>query len=240
MSIVDQTNVGGSDETGVVFLSATAEPFDPLTLTPLAWYDPSDATTVTLNGSTVSQLNDKSGNVRHMVQGTAGNQPTYTSAGINGLNCLTFDGAGDNLLCSGANITSAQPLTFVAVVQFAAVGSLSSYLLNSGSTVVGVSVNASAWRLWAPTQTAVGTADTNLHCFISVLNGASSEVFIDGASVGTLNPGTNGFSASNLQLGRSAGGTGFMNGKAGETMVLPGTPSVFDLNAYISAKWGTP
>lgn len=57
------------------------------------WLDAADASTITLNGSTVSQWNDKSGNGRNVSQATAANQPTFTASGLNGKPVLTFDGA---------------------------------------------------------------------------------------------------------------------------------------------------
>ena len=56
------------------------------------WLDADDFSTITLNGSTVSQWGDKSGNGRHASQGTAVNQPTYTANGLNGKPVLTFNG----------------------------------------------------------------------------------------------------------------------------------------------------
>lgn len=47
----------------------------------VAWYDVTDAASVTQIAGLVSQLNDKSGNGYHLVQATGGNQPTYTSTG---------------------------------------------------------------------------------------------------------------------------------------------------------------
>lgn len=41
------------------------------------WLDADDTATFTLNGSSVVQWNDKSGNSRHASEGTAANQPTY-------------------------------------------------------------------------------------------------------------------------------------------------------------------
>jgi hypothetical protein len=41
------------------------------------WLDADDASTITLNGSNVSQWNDKSGNNRHATQATAVYQPAY-------------------------------------------------------------------------------------------------------------------------------------------------------------------
>lgn len=44
------------------------------------WLDASDASTITLNGSNVTQIIDKSGNNRNAVQAVASNQPVYDSA----------------------------------------------------------------------------------------------------------------------------------------------------------------
>jgi len=49
-----------------------------------AWWDASDASTVTLNATTVSEWRDKTGNGRHLEQGTALNQPTYAAADLGG------------------------------------------------------------------------------------------------------------------------------------------------------------
>jgi hypothetical protein len=51
------------------------------------WLDAADASTITLNGSDVSQWDDKSGNDRHAVQATAASQPEYTGQHIQ------FDGS---------------------------------------------------------------------------------------------------------------------------------------------------
>ncbi|MFM6579432.1 MAG: hypothetical protein ACKPIX_07645 [Dolichospermum sp.] len=51
------------------------------------WLDAADASTITLNGSTVSQWNDKSGNGRHVSQSTAARQPTLIG------NRIQFDGS---------------------------------------------------------------------------------------------------------------------------------------------------
>ena len=61
------------------------------------WLDASDASTITLNGSTVSEWRDKSGNGFHATQATANNQPTFTSNAVNGRPALSFDGASDHM-----------------------------------------------------------------------------------------------------------------------------------------------
>ena len=61
------------------------------------WLDASDASTITLNGTTISQWNDKSGNSRNVSQANSALQPFYTLNGLNGLNIADFDGADDVL-----------------------------------------------------------------------------------------------------------------------------------------------
>jgi len=68
------------------------------------WLDAADASTITLNGSTVSQWNDKSGNGRNASQATAANQPTYSATGLNGKGTLSFDGTNDSMTILGGSI----------------------------------------------------------------------------------------------------------------------------------------
>ena len=54
------------------------------------WLDADDAPTITLNGSTVSQWQDKSGNARHVSQATASVQPAYLANDLNGKAGIDF------------------------------------------------------------------------------------------------------------------------------------------------------
>jgi hypothetical protein len=77
-------------------LRPVASGFDLRSLSGLVqWYDAADQSTMTLNGSTVSEWRSKVGGVA-VSQGTAGNQPTLTQNYYNGKSALTFDG-GDFL-----------------------------------------------------------------------------------------------------------------------------------------------
>ena len=74
-------------------LRPRATGFNPKSISGLAaWYDASVASSITLNGSTVSQWADLSGNDRHQVQATAASQPTYNATGLNGKGTLTTTG----------------------------------------------------------------------------------------------------------------------------------------------------
>ena len=59
------------------------------------WLDAEDASTITLNGGNISQWNDKSGNGRHVAQGTATLQPAYIPTATNNKPAVRFDGTDD-------------------------------------------------------------------------------------------------------------------------------------------------
>ena len=62
----------------------------PANITTALWLDAADASTITLNASTVSGWNDKSGNGRHFAQATSASQPVYTTSALSGKNVVTF------------------------------------------------------------------------------------------------------------------------------------------------------
>lgn len=61
------------------------------------WLDAEDSASITLNGSTVSQWDDKSGNGRNISQAVASQQPTWNTTGLNGKPTIDFDGTNDFL-----------------------------------------------------------------------------------------------------------------------------------------------
>jgi len=80
------------------------------------WLDAADASTITLNGSNVSQWNDKSGNGKNAIQPAGANQPTYSLTGLNNKPALYF-GANKYLYFSGRAIDfGADRRTTIAVV----------------------------------------------------------------------------------------------------------------------------
>ena len=107
--------------------------WNPSMISTALWLDAADASTVTTVSGAVSQWNDKSGNARNASQATAGNRPTYTSAGQNSLNVLTLDGSNDSLaLAANLDITTAHSI-FVAAKNSATItAATSSQALLSG------------------------------------------------------------------------------------------------------------
>jgi hypothetical protein len=62
------------------------------------WYDFADTSVITLNGSDISQISDKSIYGNHLTQGTASAQPLYQLNAFNGKNCARFDGDDSQFL----------------------------------------------------------------------------------------------------------------------------------------------
>jgi hypothetical protein len=83
------------------FINLVGVGWTPANLTSTAcWLDAADINTITLNVTTVSQWNDKSGNGRHATQAIGSNQPTYISSGMNSLGLIDWDGSNDSMTIS--------------------------------------------------------------------------------------------------------------------------------------------
>lgn len=114
------------------------------------WLDGADAGTITLNGSTVSQWKDKSGNAYDLTQPTAALQPQYEATGMNGkpaLNNLIGRRLQTGALPVLRNVNGA---TMVAVARFTTplVGAMGNGMLvfvsngaGLGSTRFGLNAN---------------------------------------------------------------------------------------------------
>ncbi len=111
---------------------ASGGAFDPRSISGLAgWWDAADATSVTLNGSSVSQLNDKSGSGFHATQTSAANQPAYVTSAINGRNVVRFTSTSNlhRLLLTGPALTNEN--TWVLVATTSSVGG---YIVSADGT----------------------------------------------------------------------------------------------------------
>lgn len=233
-----------------------------------AWFDAGDAATITLNGSTVSQWQDKSGTLRHIAQAAAANQPTYQATGLNSRPTVFFDGA-DWLFTatpgallrnvSGGSITAVARYPIVPAgpgVTVAVQTPISNVRLNLSMNTSGL-LGSGARRL--DTDTATGsTASTAqtlntpvIHGTIADYAGNSIQLFTDGnaATAGTYSSG--GGSSSNtdagaLLVGSATSDFGLTAQNPGtvsvsEVVVTNGTTSAADrqrIEGYLAWKWG--
>jgi len=68
------------------------------------WLDAADASTISLNGSKVSQWDDKSDSGFDAVQATEADQPDYNATGMNGKGTIDFVAADTEFLSCGDNV----------------------------------------------------------------------------------------------------------------------------------------
>ena len=82
------------------------------------WLDAEDTSTITLNGSTVSQWDDKSGNGRHVSQENATQQPAFTAGALSNKPVLTFDGINDTLQRASAGLSGLSSVSIFVVMRY--------------------------------------------------------------------------------------------------------------------------
>lgn len=216
-----------------------APAWTPALLAPTLWLDAADASTITLNGSTVSQWSDKSGNNRNATQTVGADQPEYRIAGLNGKNTIRANGDWLNVAAFG---TTTYTWTIVTTARIA----------NVNATVFGANSLSSTLCPIASS----GSTSTELLRVNNVGNPAGAAQLFNGEttqSVATRNDIYLKFAAdaiytvadipvidSTITLG--LGPFGFIYpGDIGEIVVSPPGLTVANrqkLEGYLAHKWG--
>lgn len=245
-----------------IYNSSSSAPVNwtPAELPNLAlWLDAADSSTITLNGSTVSQWNDKSGNSRHASQGTAANQPTYTASGLNGKPVVTFDGSDDFFGLPNSVAPSGANAIFASCTP--------NHISNPSGTIIARAYN---WGSWQFLSTSTGTAARfgvgrsgidEAQANIAGLTNATNKILTgvyDKANVRlSVNGGTFDSSAAytpdishhpsdatSIGTFRTTGGAlaGLYRGQIHEIIVMHSAPSqdqIDKVQGYLAWKWGT-
>lgn len=226
-------------------LSGNSGAFNPLSLSPVAWYDPSDlftlfsdsaATTAAVVNGPVGCMKDKSGLNRHMLQATAGARPILRQAGA--LYYLEFDGVDD--LMDAAGIVATQPN--VIYCANASTGFTAPVNISDGITTRQALVETSTGTLgmFAGLSVTTNTMITNNSVvFGATFNGVSSFGRANGVNSGSFDTSTN--NLSGVRLGAFISGTAQWAGKLYGFLVTDDiltTRQTTDLDTYLGAKAG--
>ena len=224
----------------------------PLTDNLELWLDANDSATITLNGSTVSQWDDKSGNNYHVSQGTASNQPTLTSGVLNSKNVLRFDGNDwlDNLVATPVGGSTNRTIFIVANYT----GSSIDYLLYLGTaasspsfgSVFGITQETAVRvsngnRIWA---TSVGSDHMILTISLDGTNNTDVSAWQNGTALtisSTLRAQTINTSSRFYVGGPTAAVGNLLEGDIAEVLVYSSALSTSDresVESYLSNKWG--
>ena len=248
--------------------AGTSRTFHPGLLGDCAlWLDASDESTLTDAGSgACSAWADKSGAALDMGQSTSGNRPTITSAGINGLTVLDFDGTDDFMeLALGDKVSNASDgsYTVFVVAQTNTTSGVHHIVCHdpSGNRVAQYArINDTAFETIgfndggtvpyndsAPTTVATATP----YVFESVGGSSRVEAFVNGSSDGGLAaPSTLSIETptgtQELSVGARMSGTSPnapWDGYIGEVIAFREELSAADreiVRLYLANKWGIP
>lgn len=220
--------------------------FSPLALSPLAWFDSSDLTTlfqdsamttpVTANNDPVGAIRDKSGNNRHLTQGTALARPLYKTSG--GLHWLESDGTSRYLVFT-VSPSIPQPIVRVSAIRQLAwanpgfIFPVGPDLRQTGSSP-RIAMDAGSAQIPSD-DAAIGTDVVVTEIF----NGASSSLTIDNGTPATGNPGAN--ALDHLGFGAQFDGSLFASARLSAQVVLDYVPTAGQLallRTYLAAKQG--
>ena len=83
-----------------------------------AWWDASDASTLTLNSGNVEEWRDKSGNGWHVSQSDAALRPALAAAAINGRNTVQWPSSGNAKALYNASTSTFRCAEFYAVIKY--------------------------------------------------------------------------------------------------------------------------
>ncbi len=242
------------------FLFSVSGGWSPASITTELWLDGSDASTITLNGSVVSQWNDKSGNGRHATQGDNAKRPIYLSNSINGRSTLDWDGTDDSMEITGAvsttlnTILSNDDTHSIAILLEADVISNSPVILHvpEGSWEFLIEVNSTGGGLyWGYTTSNFRTYSTGTFASITkptffVLTKSDSSTG-DAYSAGSLvssYSGTLGATptmTSNFVIGSYSSSSFNFNGRIAEIIISKetwDTETRQRVEGYLAHKWG--
>lgn len=229
--------------------------FDPASVAGmLCWYDFSDITTlfqttdtltpVVSNGDKIGRVADKSGNNRYLIRGTSDTyRPNYATNTQNGLSVATPNvTVNQTLLVSGVSWSNAQPVTiFVVGKVSSAVTTTETFLDGIGRVIVRK--DGSNFTVYSGSLKTVKVADTNPHVICFVVNGASSDYFMDGGSdLLADNPGVDAVNQPKLFDYTSIDSVTLRTGGwIGEVLYYSGALSSTDrqnIQNHLGTKWG--
>lgn len=204
----------------------------------VGWYK-ADAITGVADAGIVSTWRDSSSNGRNLTQGTGGKEPIYKVGIQNNLPVVRFDGTNDFL--ASASFTLNQPTEIYAVLIYrsAAINVVS--IAGTGAAFLNYRTASTTISLFAgSTAPSATTTPEAWHLYRALLNGASSDIDVDGATTtgnaGATNPG-------GITLGSNQAGAASAQVDIGEVVVYAASLALADratLRTYLRSKWATP
>jgi hypothetical protein len=218
------------------------------------WLDSSDASTITLSGSVITQITDKSSNNRSVSISTGTTDVTYTGT-INGINTMTFGGSGAKMVVASGPGNVSSYVSFV-VMQYTSKGAdMITWNTDggwaSGSTVLSLdhstnallyAVNYTSGNLLLTSSLNPTNGTTYIITIVDDGSGTGATLYANGVSMGNIVMASPTRNFTSIDIGGwSAATQRNLNGKIGEFRLYSGTMTTNDRQAIeysLAQKWG--
>lgn len=200
-----------------------------------------------INGNTVCQWNDQSGNSRHFIQNTGANRPSFVILSpIGAKPALLFD-ATDDFMEQASARTLGNAFTCFAIVRY---GSLARAFLYCGDVdTMSIELGGGFYETWDGTNytnwSTTGVASkTNYGYAMNNANNPQTTLLLRNGTLRTplASSGTSFNSFNIFSLGRRTGVAGFFwSGHICETMIYSRSLNpveMIQIRNYLQAKWG--
>jgi hypothetical protein len=203
----------------------------PALISTTVWLDASDASTITLVGSKVSQWSDKSGNNNHWLQADDSLRPTYTQSLINGLPGV--DVPQDTFMATANAVLQPDTHTMMAVVRRNSSGN---FIDTLGSSTTGPNT------VLAQIQSGFNAARFNNSSNVAVTFFSDATIAVGSVAIlGQSHSPTGNFTSNSVfQMGRETGAAAAPK-QYGEVILTTSQLSGYDrerLEGYLAHKWG--
>lgn len=210
-----------------------------------AWFK-ADAITGKNDGDAISQWDDSSGNARHLVQATGGNQPIYKAAvaAFGGKPTVRFDGTDDFLQKTLTGMAAGTSYTIAAVVSHRANVTDDYFFDGRGTGFFEIGVDSGGyWFAQAGTPSAIPTSNDGrrgVAMMTAMTDGAVLTVWRDAMSIGEVAV-TSSMTMGTITLGSNFGVDRFFNGGIAELVIFRGALTAAqrqELWAGLTEKYG--
>ena len=220
---------------------------NPLSLSPALWLDASDSSTLfnattggslPADGQAVARWEDKSGNSRHVIQGTGVSQPLRKTSIQNSKDAIRFDGANDELVVA----TTIQPRTVITVQKTSNTAKVQQTIFRATALTCLARYETTNILVFYDSLYIISAAVSNSTTLITscVFGNSSANAYSNGSLIGTDASGSwTNLGAGNFYVGGFSGSEGF-EGDFFEILVFPTVLSNTDrqaVEAYLNAKW---
>lgn len=251
LSTATELNIG-STAVSSVYLGATKvwpSGWSPADITTVFWYDPSDASTITTSGSSVTQASDKSGNGYTLSVITANKTgPTIGTRTLNGLNVFEFAATiPNNQILENNSFAYAQattPINIAMIIRCDDEAVLDQDFLFSGTESSSPRIfmrrttgNQLQISNTSGIETPAGSATEGQDLLvIGQVNSSNSAIRLNGTQLASGNIGTDSFTS--LNIGGNFGEDQAVEGYIAEIIAFADNSKQEIVEGYLAWKWG--